>query len=362
MEPLIRFFSSILNPTVFLHRMLRRAPAMSLLATFTLVGVVACITVGEPERTRLQSGELLDRPHDWSAALQNAREAAPDDSAEASRRFWRDVQRRAGKLQDFRTLWTGEVRVPRAGMLQLKSEDLPDEQRRADETLFVDVYAFWFCRPDDAEECYLIDSGLDSSYSNGGNVDGVLADDYIIASRQREGQSIEAQLARLNPHGERLQGVFFTHLHGDHTSGVPALPDGLRYFVAENEQYINYWLVYYGGHLDAVNKLEEIDLHGPRSYEAPLLGRVVDLFGDGSLWAVSTPGHSNAHLSYLAMTESGPVLLTGDASHTRIGFESAVEPGWVFEREEARTSLEKLRAFAAAQPALRVVYGHEGGR
>ena len=59
------------------------------------------------------------------------------------------------------------------------------------------------------------------------------------------------------------------------------------------------------------------------------------------------------------MTTDGPVLLTGDASHTRWGFENGVEPGWHANRPQMQASLRQLIAFARAYPRVRVIYGHE---
>ena len=44
------------------------------------------------------------------------------------------------------------------------------------------------------------------------------------------------------------------------------------------------------------------------------LGPGVDLFGDGSFWAISVPGHTDDDIAYL-INGATPVLLTGDASH-----------------------------------------------
>jgi len=81
-----------------------------------------------------------------------------------------------------------------------------------------------------------------------------------------------------------------------------------------------------------------------------------DVFGDGSFFAILTPGHT----SYLARTTTGPVLLTGDTSHTRWGWENGVEPGtYSYDREQAAASFQKLRAFAAAHPNIEVRVGHQ---
>ena len=90
------------------------------------------------------------------------------------------------------------------------------------------------------------------------------------------------------------------------------------------------------------------------------LGRSVDVFGDGSFWAISVPGHTDDDMAYL-INGAKPVLLTGDASHFAWAFQNGVAPrGW----DKAGTargyvSLEQLRAFARTYPSVRLIYGHE---
>lgn len=43
-----------------------------------------------------------------------------------------------------------------------------------------------------------------------------------------------------------------------------------------------------------------------------------DVFGDGSVWILSTPGHTPGHQSlYVDLAETGPVVLSGDLYHFR---------------------------------------------
>jgi glyoxylase-like metal-dependent hydrolase (beta-lactamase superfamily II) len=49
------------------------------------------------------------------------------------------------------------------------------------------------------------------------------------------------------------------------------------------------------------------------------LGPSIDLFGDGSLWAISVLGHTDDDVAYL-VNGPRPVLLTGDACHTKAAF------------------------------------------
>jgi glyoxylase-like metal-dependent hydrolase (beta-lactamase superfamily II) len=90
------------------------------------------------------------------------------------------------------------------------------------------------------------------------------------------------------------------------------------------------------------------------------LGPTVDVFGDGSFWAISVPGHTDDDIAYL-INGPTPVLLTGDASHFAWAFKNGVAPrGWnKAGTARAYSSLEQLRAFARAYPNVRIIYGHE---
>jgi glyoxylase-like metal-dependent hydrolase (beta-lactamase superfamily II) len=95
----------------------------------------------------------------------------------------------------------------------------------------------------------------------------------------------------------------------------------------------------------------------------PPLGPSVDIFGDGSFWAISEPGHTDDDIAFL-INSTRPVLLTGDASHFAWAFTTGVAPrGW----DKAGTargyvSLEQLRAFARAYPSVKIIFGHEASQ
>ncbi|MCK6520165.1 hypothetical protein L6R49_01880 [Myxococcota bacterium] len=110
-----------------------------------------------------------------------------------------------------------------------------------------------------------------------------------------------------------------------------------------------------------------LDRHDPlRAFDgagAVALGPIqaaVDLLGDGSLWALSTPGHTPGAMSYLARTPSGPVLFTGNTSYTIWGWEHGVAPthGSIDHGQNA-ASLAALKELAASLPGLKVYVGAE---
>ncbi len=205
---------------------------------------------------------------------------------------------------------------------------------------------------------FLIDTGFDQSFSQGidgnyGRLMRLLNRLMNIKNSVAEGQDIAAWLARsgANPHT-----VFLTHLHPDHTAGISALP-GLSFVFAIGENtFLSRATV--GNHLRGA-RLQTFDFS--QGQPMPPLGQALDLLGDGSLWAVSTAGHTPDHVSYLVNAMSGPKLLIGDACHFGWAFDHGLAPVGMGEEDnaEAVASLEKLQAFKQAYPQVELIFGHE---
>jgi len=84
-----------------------------------------------------------------------------------------------------------------------------------------------------------------------------------------------------------------------------------------------------------------------------------DLFGDGVLRMIFTPGHSPGHMSFLVtLPKTGPVLLTIDAAYTMDHWENKALPGLVVSSGKAADSVAKLRRIATDTGAM-VVTGHD---
>lgn len=159
-----------------------------------------------------------------------------------------------------------------------------------------------------------------------------------------------------------VRGVLFTHLHVDHVSGAPDLPAGTPLYAGPGEATTRAFLnAFVRGTTDRALAGKGALRAWPFRREAG--GRfpgVVDVFGDGTLWALLLPGHTPGSTAYLARTPEGPVLLAGDVCHTRWGWDHGVAPGtFNGDAAAARASFDALRAFAAEHPALRVRLGHQ---
>lgn len=159
-----------------------------------------------------------------------------------------------------------------------------------------------------------------------------------------------------------IVGVFLTHLHVDHVSGLRDVPDGATVFVGPGEaaerSFVNLFIA------PTVNRaLEDKKTLATWQFAPDPDGRfagVLDVFGDGTVFALHVPGHTSGSTAYVARTPKGPVLLTGDACHTVWGWQHGVEPGsFSADRPKSRESLERLRDLARRHPAMDVRLGHQ---
>jgi len=206
----------------------------------------------------------------------------------------------------------------------------------------------------------LIDTGLDEVYATEpmGHMQGVgrLVMGLLgLSFSQSPGQGVHAQLRKANAD---VSAIYFTHLHSDHATALPTFDPSLPLYVGAAEvddlgHKLNHGLV------DDARTLRELDFENAATLEP--LGRAIDLYGDGSFWAISTPGHTTGHVSYLVNGQEGPVLLTGDACHMRWGFEHGVGPSGATSKttEQAQISFDSIRAFHERYPEVQIVLGHQ---
>jgi glyoxylase-like metal-dependent hydrolase (beta-lactamase superfamily II) len=81
-----------------------------------------------------------------------------------------------------------------------------------------------------------------------------------------------------------------------------------------------------------------------------------DLFGDGAVVSIHTPGHTPGHLSLRVTLPSRTVVLTGDAAHLRKGIDLLMPAATDDDPEAARQSLRLLRDLEAAGDELWVAH------
>ena len=220
------------------------------------------------------------------------------------------------------------------------------------------VSAYWVHHATEGD--YLIDAGLARAFAhNGGNYTALLR--LLLALFGAESHSTDGVdvTSQLRSRGISPRAVFLTHLHGDHTSGLVDLSALVPAVFGRGEDtFMQKAMI--GDHLDG-RPLYALDFD--KAHALPPFERVLDLLGDGSIWAISTPGHSPNHVSYLVNAQSGPVLITGDACAYHAQFEHRIRPNpGVDDQQAAIRSLAGLRALYDRFPQLQVMVGHEPPR
>jgi N-acyl homoserine lactone hydrolase len=209
---------------------------------------------------------------------------------------------------------------------------------------------------------FLIDTGFDNSFAKhppyGNYTEAMALFNWLtgVTNRQQPGQDLSAQLASRDI---RPRAVFSTHLHPDHIAGVSPLDPQTEFIFGRFEPSL---LARAAVANDFLGKSKFLSLDFSNTHTMSPLGPSMDLFGDGSVWAISVSGHADDDVAYL-INGPQPIILTGDASHFEWAFKAGVAPrGWSQAgTARAYQSLTLLRDFARAYPTVRLVYRHERG-
>ena len=275
----------------------------------------------------------------------------PFSAPEASYHSWDEILSHPQPIS-IRTYSTGINQTKLSGIMNLEHERAQDIQ---DEEIKIPVNVGIIQHQEFG--AYLIDAGLDQSYVHNphGTNRGLLVESYLAKGSQEPNTHIAAVL---NRESIQLEGVFLTHLHMDHTAGIVDLPKDIPYVVGENERYANFRFFMQNDHLAGMDALYEIDFS--EGVDLSPLGKAVDLFGDGSLWAISSSGHSAGHVMYFINGIEDSVLYTGDACNDDYQFETGIGPGFYSsDLEGAQEVLEQIIAFKEQYPEVTLVFGHD---
>jgi glyoxylase-like metal-dependent hydrolase (beta-lactamase superfamily II) len=176
------------------------------------------------------------------------------------------------------------------------------------------------------------------------------------------GQAVSAQLRGLGIEPGEVRTVVMTHLHSDHASGIPEFP-GATFVVAGAEweaagsggRTKGYW----PRQFDHAFDWRTLDFESPDAGSYATFGRSYDLFGDGSVVLVSTPGHSAGHLSVVLRLAGRDVLLAGDAAYTRRTLAESALPYRMEDEHRFKRSLREIQLYSREHPDAPVICGHD---
>lgn len=230
-----------------------------------------------------------------------------------------------------------------------------------DELVEIPVQAFLVRHPTAGD--ILVDTGFHPSVAvepKGalGKWGGLLFKDIRMTSAD----SAPAQLRALDIEPAKVSTVIMTHLHFDHAGAISEFPgatfvlDKREWEAAteggEREGYIR-------RQFDHGFDYRLLDFEGPAADSFASFGGSLDLFGDGSVRVVSTPGHSDGHLSVVLRLRDREALLCGDAAYTADAIANTIVPFVVSDEHRFRRSIREIQLYLEQTPDALVVPGHD---
>ena len=158
-------------------------------------------------------------------------------------------------------------------------------------------------------------------------------------------KTVTGQLAEIGLKPSDIGRVAISHTHGDHIGNVRVFPDSAILMQRAEHSWINSG----NGPNDNVNRLMALArelLGAPKNLQ--LIDGDTDVFGDGSVILVSTPGHTPGSQSLLVhLKNSGFIILSGDVVHLEGNFERNIVPALNTDKAQSIASMEKIRQMMA---------------
>jgi N-acyl homoserine lactone hydrolase len=207
---------------------------------------------------------------------------------------------------------------------------------------FSDTYAYNGLKVQLTFSCYLIKHGNDYMVWDTGNP----------ATGQPTSPKISLVdlLAQLKLTPDQIKYVGVSHYHGDHVGQVPSFPKST--------------LLIGKGDWDVLTGAKPSQMANPAPFANWISGggKVEpvevdkDVFGDGTVVMLNTPGHTPGHHSLLVrLKEKGNVLLTGDLAHFQENYDSNGVPSFNTSHVETLSSFDRFKKIAANLKATVII-------
>lgn len=171
--------------------------------------------------------------------------------------------------------------------------------------------------------------------------------------------SVDEQLKIRGLKPEDIDYVILSHMHIDHAGGLHNV-EGAKQFLVSRPEYESATT----GRNAAYHKpdWEGISFEFPEFKDVGLgpVGQAADLFGDGTIMLVLTPGHSAGHTSMLIRNNGKQLLLTGDNGYQRSSWMEDRIPGILKNKDEILRAFHWNKEFyETADGLIDIISAHE---
>ena len=164
------------------------------------------------------------------------------------------------------------------------------------------------------------------------------------------GEELASQLAARDIRASDITHIIFSHLHFDHAGGTEEIPDA-RVIIQEAE-----WK---SAHHE---RLIEAGVYNPADYnhghDLQTITGTHDVFNDGKVVCLPTPGHTAGHQSLRLELDSGPHVLTADCVYFGAWLDEMRVPQMGYNHDLQRESMEELVRLRD-QEGCHLLFGHD---
>jgi glyoxylase-like metal-dependent hydrolase (beta-lactamase superfamily II) len=207
---------------------------------------------------------------------------------------------------------------------------------------FSDTYSMGDLKVQLVYSCYLVKHGADYLLWDTGH--------GLTTPKVAPKVSIVDQLAQLRLKPEQINYVGISHYHGDHIGQVGSFAKST--------------LLIGKGDWDVLTSPKPPESANPANFAAWITGGAKvepvasdkDVFGDGSVIMLYTPGHTPGHHSLLVkLPQMGAVLITGDLAHFRENYDTNGVPTFNTDRAQTVASLDRFKKIASGTHATVII-------
>jgi N-acyl homoserine lactone hydrolase len=200
---------------------------------------------------------------------------------------------------------------------------------------FTDINAYPGVKLQLVFSCYLIKHGNDYMVWDSGHA--------TTAGAVAPKVPLPELLGKLELKPEQIKYIGISHYHGDHIGQVGAFPQSTL-LIGKGD-----WDVLVDAKAAATAGTNNANfthwISGGGKVEPVRLDQ--DVFGDGTVVMLNTPGHTPGHHVLLVkLKDMGPVILSGDMAHFRENYDLDGVPSFNTDRSQTIASIERVKQLA----------------